>query len=192
MFCIKLCSHRLIRLDLSEGAQRESVLSPHPVTCVLMEVVREIFEAAARSDPDAPLDLLENCIAWRTSVPMTPSIWNNIYITLDDLLKALSAFLLFSQTSEYELSPFRILSPTSPSSFFFSDGYSMSSLLRISIAHEQPPETPCVGCRQSGNTPKVKNGILWTLYIALIAGFKKSLLAHAEEIFQSIWCGSRW
>jgi len=86
MFYIKLCSHRLIRLDLSEGAQRESVLSPHPVMRVLMEVVREIFEAAARSDPDAPLDLLENCIAWSTFVPMTSSIWNNIYITLDDLL----------------------------------------------------------------------------------------------------------
>ncbi len=49
-----------------------------------VEIVREIFEAAARADPDAPLHLLETCMAWRAFVLETPSIWNSVRIDVDD------------------------------------------------------------------------------------------------------------
>jgi len=67
---------------------------------VPLDIVREIFEAAARADPDVPLHLLETCTAWRALVLDTPSIWKNIHIAVDndDALKALPAFLLFSKT----------------------------------------------------------------------------------------------
>src|SRR5258706_12299670 len=72
---------------------------------VPVEFVREIFEAAARADPDAPLHLLETCTAWISFVLETPSIWNNIYIAVDDddSLKALPAFLLFSKTQKLDV-----------------------------------------------------------------------------------------
>ena len=72
---------------------------------VPVEIFREILEAAARVDPDAPLHLLETCMAWRAFVLETPSIWNNIYIAVDDddSLKALPAFLLFSKTQKLDV-----------------------------------------------------------------------------------------
>ena len=72
---------------------------------VPVEIVREIFEAAARADPDAPFHLLETCTAWRSFVLETPSIWNNIYIAVDDddALRALPASLLFSKTQKLDV-----------------------------------------------------------------------------------------
>jgi len=65
-----------LRLDLrnqfntlfEEARKKDSVLTPHPIMRVPLEIVREIFEAAARADPDALLHLLETCIAWRAFV----------------------------------------------------------------------------------------------------------------------------
>ena len=70
-----------------------------------VEIVREIFEAAARADPDDPLHLVETCKAWRAFVLESPSIWNNICIAVDDddSLKALPAFLLFSKTRKLDV-----------------------------------------------------------------------------------------
>jgi len=67
---------------------------------VPLHIVREIFEAAACADPDAPFHLLETCVAWRAFVLETPSIWENIHIAVDDddALKALPASLFFSKT----------------------------------------------------------------------------------------------
>jgi len=97
-----------LRLDLrnqfntlfEEARRKDSVLTPHPIMRVPLDIVREIFEAAARADPDTPFHLLETCMAWRTFVLETPSIWKNIHIAVDndDALKALPAFLLFSKT----------------------------------------------------------------------------------------------
>ena len=70
-----------------------------------VEIVREIFEAAARADPNAPLHLLETCMAWRAFVLETPSIWNSIRIDVDDddSLKALPASLLLSKTQKLDV-----------------------------------------------------------------------------------------
>jgi len=97
-----------LRLDLrnqfntffDQARKKDSALTPHPIMRVPLDIVREIFEAAARIDPDAPFHLLETCVAWRTFVLETPSIWKNIHIAVDDdeALKALPAFLLFSKT----------------------------------------------------------------------------------------------
>ena len=72
---------------------------------VPVEIVREIFEAAARTDPDAPLYLLETCTAWRAFVLGTPSLWSNIHIDVDDddALIALPASLLLSKTQKLDV-----------------------------------------------------------------------------------------
>ena len=72
---------------------------------VPVEIFTEIFEAAAHADPDAPLHLLETCMAWRSFVLETPSLWNNVYIAVDDddALKALPASLLFSKTQKLDV-----------------------------------------------------------------------------------------
>jgi len=90
---------------LEETRKKESVLNPHPILCLPVEIVKEIFEAAVRADPDAPLHLLETCIAWRDLVLETPGIWNNIRIAVDDddSLKALPASLLFSKTQKLDV-----------------------------------------------------------------------------------------
>ena len=79
---------------LHEAREKASVLNPHPIMRVPMDIVKEIFEAAARADPDAPLHLVETCTMWRAFVLETPSIWKNIYIAVDDedALKAFPAF----------------------------------------------------------------------------------------------------
>ena len=70
-----------------------------------VEIVKEIFEAAARADPDAPLHLLETCTAWRAFVLETPSLWSNIHIDVDDddAITALPASLLFSKTQKLDV-----------------------------------------------------------------------------------------
>ena len=88
-----------------EARKKDSALTPRPIMCVPLELVREIFEAAARADPDAPLHLLETCMAWRAFVLETPSIWKNIHIAVDDedALKALPAFLLLSKIEKLDV-----------------------------------------------------------------------------------------
>ena len=78
-----------------------------------VEIVREIFEAAARADPEVPFHLLETCMAWRAFVLQTPSIWKNICIDVDDddALKALPASLLFSKPQKLDV---RIIGTRAP------------------------------------------------------------------------------
>ena len=102
-----------IRLDLriqfsaflEEARRKDSILNPHPIMRVPVEIVKEIFEAAARVDPDAPLHLLDTCMAWKAIVLETPSIWKDIYIAVDDddSLKALPASLLFSKAQKLDV-----------------------------------------------------------------------------------------
>jgi len=70
-----------------------------------VEIIKEIFDAAARADPDAPLHLVETCMAWRTIILETPSIWSNIHISVDDddSLTALPASLLFSKSHKLDV-----------------------------------------------------------------------------------------
>jgi len=90
---------------LEETRLKESILNPHPIMRAPMGIVKAIFEAAARADPDAPLHLLETCIAWRSIVLETPSIWSNLRIAVDDddSLRALPASLLFSKTEKLDV-----------------------------------------------------------------------------------------
>ena len=61
-----------LRLDLrnqfntlfEEARRKDSALTPHPIMRVPLDIVREIFEAAARADPDVPFHLLETCMEW--------------------------------------------------------------------------------------------------------------------------------
>jgi len=102
-----------IRLDLrnqfnaflEEARKKEGVVNPHPIMRAPVEIVREIFEAAARVDPAAPFQLMEACIAWRTFILETPSIWNNICVSVDDddSLKVLPFSLLFSKTRKLDV-----------------------------------------------------------------------------------------
>ena len=82
---------------------------------VSVEIVKEIFEAAARADPDAPLHLLETCMAWRAFVLETPSLWSNIHIDVDDddALIALPASLLLSKTQKLDVTIIGVRAPLS-------------------------------------------------------------------------------
>ena len=84
----------------------DPTLHAHPITRVPPDVLREIFDAVARIDPDAPLMLLNTCTAWRALVLETPSLWNNIHIAVDheDVLEALGIFLYFSKGAQLNVS----------------------------------------------------------------------------------------
>ena len=90
---------------LEEARKKESILNPHPIMRVPVEILKEIFEAAARADPDAPLHLIETCMAWRAIALGTPSIWKNIFVAVDDddSLKVLPTFLFFSKTQKLDV-----------------------------------------------------------------------------------------
>jgi hypothetical protein len=77
----------------------DRVISPHPMTRMPAEIVREIFEAAAHADPDVPLLLTRTCMAWKGLVLETSRLWNNIRIVVDheDTLEALYLSLLLSK-----------------------------------------------------------------------------------------------
>ena len=64
-----------------------------------VDIVCEIFEAAARADPDAPFLLTMTCEAWKRLVIETPRLWSDIRIDVDDddELKALHLSLLLSK-----------------------------------------------------------------------------------------------
>jgi len=64
-----------------------------------VDIVCEIFEAAARADPDAPLLLTMTCEAWKRLAIETSKLWSDIRIDVDDDdgLKALHLSLLLSK-----------------------------------------------------------------------------------------------
>ena len=106
-----------------------------------MEIVREIFEAAARADPDAPLHLVETCTAWRALVLETPSIWKNIYIAVDDddALKAFPAFLLFSKSWKLDVTIIGTHAPRSIIDGLFQDAHRIRTLeIRLRKAAREP------------------------------------------------------
>ena len=77
----------------------DRTLHPHPITRVPPDVLREIFDAVTQIDPDAPLILSNTCTAWKALVLETPSLWNNICVSVghEDVLEALRLFLHFSK-----------------------------------------------------------------------------------------------
>ncbi len=64
-----------------------------------VEIVREIFEAAARADPDATPLLAMTCMAWKRLVIETSKLWSDIRIDVDndDMLESLHLSLLLSK-----------------------------------------------------------------------------------------------
>ena len=84
----------------------DRTVHPHPITKVPPDVLREIFDAVAHVDPDAPLVLLDTCHAWKTIVLETPTIWSNISIAVDQVeaLEVLRVFLCLSKGVPLDIS----------------------------------------------------------------------------------------
>jgi hypothetical protein len=82
-----------------EARAIDRVINPHPITRMPVEIVREIFEAAARADPDAPSLLTMTCTAWEKLVIETSKLWSDIIIDLgkDDMLETLHLSLFLSK-----------------------------------------------------------------------------------------------
>jgi len=85
---------------------KDRTVHPHPITKVPPDVLREIFDAVAHIDPEAPLVLSDTCPAWKSLVLETPSIWSNIHIAVDhaEALEALCLFLSFSKGVPLDIS----------------------------------------------------------------------------------------
>jgi len=77
----------------------DCVINPHPITRMPVDIICEIFEAAARADPDAPLLLTMTCEAWKRLVIETSKLWSDIRIDVDndDVLESLHLSLLLSK-----------------------------------------------------------------------------------------------
>ena len=106
-----------------------------------VEIFREIFEAAARADPNAPLHLLETCVAWRAFVLETPSMWNNIHIAVDDddALKALPASLMLSKTRKLDVTIIGTRAPSSVVDELAKDAHRIRTLeIRLHKAAREP------------------------------------------------------
>ena len=82
-----------------EARAVDRVINPHPMTRMPMEIVREIFEAAARADPDATPLLAMTCMAWKRLVIETSKLWSDLRIDVgnDDMLESLHLSLLLSK-----------------------------------------------------------------------------------------------
>jgi len=90
---------------LVEARAIDRVINPHPMTRMPIDIVCEIFEAAARADPDAPLLLTMACKAWERLVIGTSKLWNDIRIDVDndDVLESLHLSLLLSKNSPLDI-----------------------------------------------------------------------------------------
>ena len=82
-----------------EARAIDRIISPHPIYRMPVEIVREIFEAAARADPDAPALLAMTCMAWKKLVIETSNLWSDIAIDVDrdDMLETLQLSLVMSK-----------------------------------------------------------------------------------------------
>ena len=82
-----------------EARAIDRVANPHPITRMPVEIIREIFEAAARVDPDASTLLTMTCMAWKKLVIETSKLWSHIRIDIDsdDMLESLHLSLLLSK-----------------------------------------------------------------------------------------------
>jgi len=83
----------------------DRVINPHPMTRMPVDIICEIFEAAARADPDAPLLLTMTCEAWKRLVIETSKLWSDIRIDVDndDVLESLHLSLLLSKNSPLDI-----------------------------------------------------------------------------------------
>jgi len=82
-----------------EARAIDRVANPHPITRMPVEIIREIFEAAARVDPDASSLLTMTSMAWKKLVIESSKMWSNIRIDVnnDDMLERLQLSLLLSK-----------------------------------------------------------------------------------------------
>jgi len=82
-----------------EARAIDRVINPHPITRMPVDIICEIFEAAARADPDAPLLLTMTCETWKRLVIDTSKLWSDIRIDVDndDVLGSLRLSLLLSK-----------------------------------------------------------------------------------------------
>jgi hypothetical protein len=82
-----------------EARAIDRVVNPHPMMRMPVDILCEIFEAAARADPDAPLLLTMTCKAWESLVIETSKLWSDIKIDVDndDVLENLHLSLLLSK-----------------------------------------------------------------------------------------------
>jgi hypothetical protein len=83
-----------------EARAIDRAINPHPMTRMPVDIVCEIFEAAARADPDTPFLLTMTCEAWKRLVINTSKLWSDIRINVDndDVLESLHLSLLLSKT----------------------------------------------------------------------------------------------
>jgi len=88
-----------------EARAIDRVINPHPITRMHTDIVCEIFEAAARADPDAPLLLTMTCEAWKRLVTGTSKLWSDIRIDVDSdgVLESLHLSLLLSKNSPLDI-----------------------------------------------------------------------------------------
>jgi len=82
-----------------EARAIDRIANPHPITRMPVEIIREIFEAAARDDPDTSPLLTMTCMAWKNLVIETSKLWSHIRIDVDndDMLERLQLSLLLSK-----------------------------------------------------------------------------------------------
>jgi hypothetical protein len=82
-----------------EARAIDRIINPHPMIRMPVEIIREIFEAAARADPDMPLLLTMTCMAWKRLAIETSRVWSNIKIDVSnhDMLETLQLSLLLSK-----------------------------------------------------------------------------------------------
>ena len=75
------------------------------MTQMPVEIVREIFAAAARADPDATLLLTMTCEAWKGLVIETSKLWSGIKVDVDrdDVLETLHLSLLLSKNRPLDI-----------------------------------------------------------------------------------------
>ena len=75
------------------------------MTQMPLEIVREIFGATARADPDAPLLLTMTCEAWKRLVTETSKLWSDIRVDVDndDALETLHLSLLLSKNRPLDI-----------------------------------------------------------------------------------------
>jgi hypothetical protein len=79
-----------------EARAIDRIINPHPMIRMPVEIVREIFEAAARADPDMPLLLTTTCMAWKRLAIETSRLWSNIKND-DNMLETLQLSLFLSK-----------------------------------------------------------------------------------------------
>jgi len=89
-----------------EARAIDRVINPHPITRMPVEIVRAIFEATARAEPDATLLLTMTCEAWKRLVIETSKLWSDIRVNVnnDDMLETLHLSLLLSKNWPLDIS----------------------------------------------------------------------------------------